>query len=168
MHKRQRRERFKLKAGTDVWILADCRSHDQSCISLKKGGACRDRSTLPGAHQFDPEGRHDLKQVINPSQFVSLSLGGTDSCVVVKVLRSCLSRELVRCDRRCDRSRPTIEVQCSLAWLKSARYKIGHTLIATHLRVIVIAIDLVSSSQCCRLDVWTVMHHDAGSSRQTT
>ena len=42
-------------------------------------------------HQFDPEGRHDLKQVINPSQFVSLSLGGTDSCVVVRVLRSCLS-----------------------------------------------------------------------------
>ena len=112
------------------------------------------------AHQFDPQGHHDLKQVINPSQFVSLSLGGTETCVVVKVLRSCLSRELVRCDRRCDRSRPTIEVQCSLAWLKSARYKIGHTLIATHLRVIVIvkvAIDLVSSSQCCKSDVWTVM-----------
>ena len=138
-----------------------------STLHKSEQGCSMQRSFHP-AHQFDPEGRHDLKQVINPSQFVSLSLGGTETCVVVKVLRSCLSRELVRCDRRCDRSRPTIEVQCSLAWLKSARYKIGHTLIATHLRVIVIAIDLVSSSQCCRLDVWTVMHHDAGSSRQTT
>ena len=141
-----------------------------STLHKSEEGWSMQRSFDP-AHQFDPEGCHDLKQVINPSQFVSLSLGGTDSCVVVKVLRSCLSRERVRCDRRCDRSRPTIEVQCSLSWLKSARYKIGHTLIATYLRVIVIVkvgMDLVSSSQCCRLDVWTVMHHDAGSSRQTT
>ena len=61
-----------------------------STLHKSEEGWSMQRSFDP-AHQFDPEGRHDLKQFINPSKSMSLLMGGTDSYVVVRVLRSCLS-----------------------------------------------------------------------------